>query len=139
MNTICTRCGSTDVSCEAMINPNTGELRNYTDDSFLFGWCEKCGYGSVLTDTDGIKRDIGKMFQQFMEIHGTPDYAVCDIVWKKDNKIESVKIGLSKERKSGKDNEVFFNCSSLRDILSLCEYGKEDFIITAIHYLDKWH
>lgn len=58
MNTICTRCGSPDVSCEAMINPNTNELRNYTDEAFLYGWCETCGFGSILTDTDEVKSEI---------------------------------------------------------------------------------
>ena len=94
MNTICTRCGSPDVSCEAMINPNTNELRNYTDEAFLYGWCETCGFGSILTDTDEVKSEIEKYFRQFMELHvEEPDYAVCDIVWKDSNKIETVKIG----------------------------------------------
>lgn len=134
MNTICTRCGSPDVSCEAMINPNTNELRNYTDEAFLYGWCETCGFGSILTDTDEVKSEIEKYFRQFMELHvEEPDYAVCDIVWKDSNKIETVKIGLSEERGPDGDGDIFFRCGSLPELLSLCEYGKENFLVTEIH------
>lgn len=44
MNVICTKCGGTKVSCEAMIDPNTKEFHNYTDESFQYGWCGKCGH-----------------------------------------------------------------------------------------------
>lgn len=37
MNVICTKCGGTKVSCEAMIDPNTKEFHNYTDESFQYG------------------------------------------------------------------------------------------------------
>ena len=54
MNVICTKCGGTKVSCEAMIDPNTKEFHNYTDESFQYGWCDQCGHGTVLTDTDEV-------------------------------------------------------------------------------------
>lgn len=41
-----------------MIDPNTKEFHNYTDESFQYGWCGKCGHGTVLTDTDEVKEDI---------------------------------------------------------------------------------
>lgn len=135
MNTICTRCGSLDVSCEAMINPNTNELRNYTDEAFLYGWCETCGDSSILTDTDEVKSEIEKYFRQFIELHvEEPDYAVCDIVWKDSNKIETVKIRLSTDCNPNGDEDVFFYCNSLAELLSLCEYGKENFLVTEIRY-----
>lgn len=34
MSTICSRCHSTKVSCEAIVNPNTKEFIHYTDESF---------------------------------------------------------------------------------------------------------
>ncbi len=139
MNTICTRCGSLDVSCEAMINPNTNELRNYTDEAFLYGWCDTCGFGSILTDTDEVKSEIKKYFRQFMELHvEEPDYAVCDIVWKYSNKIETVKIKLSTDCNPNGDYDVFFYCNSLSELLSLCEYGKEDFLVTEIHSFENF-
>lgn len=43
MKVICTQCGGINVACEAMINPNDKKFRNYTDEAFLYGWCEDCG------------------------------------------------------------------------------------------------
>mgnify|MGYP000323179872 CR=1 FL=1 len=31
MGYICTRCGGTNVTCEAIVNPNTGEIIDYGD------------------------------------------------------------------------------------------------------------
>ena len=36
-NVICCKCGSTNVTCEAMINPNTKDFDHYTDESFQYG------------------------------------------------------------------------------------------------------
>ena len=133
-NTICTRCGSLDVSCEAIINPNTNELRNYTDEAFLYGWCEECGDSSILTDTDEVKSEIEKYYQQFMEWHTErPDYAVCDIVWKDSNNTQTVKIKLSADCNPNGNHDSNFHCNSLAELLSLCEYGKEGFLVTVIH------
>ena len=67
MNVICTKCGGTKVSCEAMIDPNTKEFHNYTDESFQYGWCGKCGHGTVLTDTDEVKEEIDRIYQRYVE------------------------------------------------------------------------
>lgn len=96
MNVICTKCGGTKVSCEAMIDPNTKEFHNYTDESFQYGWCGKCGHGTVLTDTDEVKEDIDRIYQRYVEEKKEePEYAVCVVVWKDDNNSEHVKIRLS--------------------------------------------
>lgn len=34
MGYICTRCGGTNVACEAIVNPNTGKIIDYFDGSF---------------------------------------------------------------------------------------------------------
>lgn len=94
MNVICTKCGGTKVSCEAMIDPNTKEFHNYTDESFQYGWCGKCGHGTVLTDTDEVKEDIDRIYQRYVEEKKEePEYAVCVVVWKDDNNSEHVKSG----------------------------------------------
>lgn len=94
MNVICTKCGGTKVSCEAMIDPNTKEFHNYTDDSFQYGWCGKCGHGTVLTDTDEVKEDIDRIYQRYVEEKKEePEYAVCVVVWKDGNNSELVKSG----------------------------------------------
>lgn len=50
-----------------MIDPNTKEFHNYTDESFQYGWCGKCGHGTVLTDTDEVKEDIDRIYQRYVE------------------------------------------------------------------------
>lgn len=50
MNIICSKCGGTDILCEAMIDPNTKKFSHYTDESFLYGWCNDCWKGTILTE-----------------------------------------------------------------------------------------
>lgn len=77
-----------------MIDPNTKEFHNYTDESFQYGWCGKCGHGTVLTDTDEVKEDIDRIYQRYVEEKKEePEYAVCVVVWKDDNNSEHVKSG----------------------------------------------
>lgn len=57
MSTICSKCHSTKVSCEAIVNPNTKEFIHYTDESFDYGWCDDCDEGQVLVDTEEIKAE----------------------------------------------------------------------------------
>ena len=52
MSIICTRCGGTQVVCEATINPNTKVITEISDDSLQFGRCETCKVRSVLTDVE---------------------------------------------------------------------------------------
>lgn len=44
MSIICTRCGGTQVVCEATINPNTKVITEISDDSLQFGRCETVRY-----------------------------------------------------------------------------------------------
>lgn len=41
MGYICTRCGGTNVVCEAIVNPNTGKIIDYLDESFMHAICSK--------------------------------------------------------------------------------------------------
>ncbi len=58
MSVICTRCVSTNVACEAIVNPNGNVFKRYTDESFLYGQCEDCGTCPELTDPDEVKMDL---------------------------------------------------------------------------------
>lgn len=42
MGYICTRCGGTNVTCEAIVNPNTGKIIDYFDGSFMHAICAGC-------------------------------------------------------------------------------------------------
>lgn len=131
MNIICSKCGGTNIMCEAMIEPNTKKFDHYTDESFLHGWCNDCHTGTVLTDVDEVKNNMSKQYLVFKEPYGIePQYTNCRIVWKDDREQEDVKIMLS----AGLDGEdVFYNCNSLNGLLSLAECGNEDFIITECY------
>lgn len=42
MKVICTRCGGTNIACEAIVNPNTGKIIDYLDESFMHANCGDC-------------------------------------------------------------------------------------------------
>ena len=84
-NVICCKCGSTNVTCEAMINPNTKDFDHYTDDSFQYGWCDNCKTGVVISDTSEVKKGISQKYKEFTETYNTePQLALCRI-WKLRN------------------------------------------------------
>lgn len=136
MKVICTKCGCTDVSCEATINPNTKEFKDYTDESFLYGWCENCKTGVIISDTDEIQEEIQKEFDEFVKNNGKePHYANCEIVWKDTDGSQEVKIQLSGD--TGEDDDIFFYCQSLNGLKSLATFGCEDFIVTEINSFEQ--
>jgi hypothetical protein len=136
MNVICTRCGGTDVSCEATINPNTKEFKDYTDESFLYGWCESCKTGVIISDTDEIQVEMQKKFDEFVKNNSNePHYANCEIVWKDTDGSQEVKIQLSGD--TGEDDDMFFYCQSLNGLKSLAAFGCEDFIVTEINSFER--
>lgn len=76
MAVICTKCGSTDVLCEALVNPNTEKVVSYHDGAFMYGYCNNCKDESMLTDTEGVKCDMENKYRQFCKVRKKkPDYA----------------------------------------------------------------
>ena len=65
MAVICTKCGSTDVLCEALVNPNTEKVVSYHDGAFMQGFCENCKDESVIVDTNGVKCDMEISYLKF--------------------------------------------------------------------------
>lgn len=83
MKAICTRCGGTNIACEAIVNPNTGKIIDYLDESFMHANCGDCKEEVVITDVDRVKKDIDSMFFEFVKKNGKePEYVECQIVWK---------------------------------------------------------
>ena len=133
MSIICTRCGGTQVVCEATVNPNTQVITEIADDSLQSGWCETCKVRSVLTDVEKTKAAIKSGFAGFVEVNGRkPHYASCRIVWKYTNDSEDVKIRLLESGESI-GNDMFFSCNSLHALESLAKFGKEPFIVTECY------
>lgn len=131
MSILCSKCGGTAITCEAMIDPNTKRFDHYTDESFLYGWCNGCKTGTVLTDVDEVKNEMVEKYRTFVQSNGfEPQYADCRIAWKDTRDTCDVRIMLS----AGIDSDdIFYNCSSLNGLLSLAEYGNEDFLVTECH------
>ena len=133
MSIICTRCGGTQVVCEATVNPNTQVITEISDDSLQFGQCETCKARSVLTDVEKTKADIKSGFAEFVKVNGRkPHYADCRIVWKDTNDSEDVKIRLL-DSGEGIETGMFFFCNSLHALESLAGFGKEPFIVTKCY------
>lgn len=134
MKVICTRCGGMNVACEAMINPNDKSFRNYTDEAFIYGWCDDCGYGVVLSDVDEVKTDIDKLHADYCAGHETePLYAQCEIVWKYVSFTEPqpVTIKLSTDVDDTTDEKILFYCNGIDGLKSLTEFEDGDFILTG--------
>lgn len=142
MKVICTKCGRKNVACEAMINPNDKSFRNYTDEAFLYGWCEDCGNEVVLSDVDEVKTNIDKLYADYGARHDTePIYAQCEIVWKKGyDSYASPKpatIKLSTDIDDSNDEKILFYCNDIEELKSLAEFGGEDFVLTDCFSLTR--
>lgn len=98
MGYICTRCGGTNVVCEAIVNPNTGKIIDYLDESFMHAICSNCENEVIISNIEGVKHEIDLRFHEFVEKTGKePEYVECQIVWKKtgDEQRKTIKLSLS--------------------------------------------
>lgn len=67
MGYICTRCGGTNVACEAIVNPNTGKIIYYFDESFMHAICSNCKNEVIISNIEGVKHEIDLRFHEFVE------------------------------------------------------------------------
>ena len=67
MGYICTRCGETNVVCEAIVNPNTGKIIDYLDESFMHAICSNCENEVIISNIEGVKHEIDLRFHEFVE------------------------------------------------------------------------
>ena len=82
-----------------------------------------------------LKEKIEEKFNTFTKNHSyEPRYASVQIKFKGYEEPEDMIIKLFESYDSEwEDNQIFFYCRSLGDLLSLCNEGCEDFIITDIY------
>lgn len=81
MGYICTRCGGTNVTCEAIVDPNTGKIIDYFDGSFMHAICAGCENEVIISNVEGVKHEIDLRFHEFVERTGKePEYVECQIV-----------------------------------------------------------
>lgn len=112
-NIVCSRCGSANVRCEAMVNPNTKGFDHFTDEAFYYGWCENCGLGVALTDKEEIRNEILEKYHRFKKENACePHYANCRIVQRDSGQVKDVRIMLSPDTGMA-DDGIFFYCHTL--------------------------
>lgn len=134
MSVICTRCGGTNIACEAIVNPNTGKIIDYLDESFMHANCGDCKEEVVITDVDRVKKDIDSMFFEFVKKNGKePEYVECQIVWKDTGDDQRTTIKLSLSINDDDNDNVFYYCNGIESLKSLVEYGVGEFIV-----IDCW-
>lgn len=80
-----------------------------------------------------MKKQIEQMYANFMaENNAEPRYAGVTIQFLDDGSLLDVTIKLY-GNVGADDDEIFYYCDSLCDLLSLTEQGVEDFVINQIH------
>lgn len=122
MKVICTRCGGTNIACEAIVNPNTGKIIDYLDESFMHANCGDCKEEVVITDVDRVKKDIDSMFFEFVKKNGKePEYVECQIVWKDTGDDQRTTIKLSLSINDDDNDNVFYYCNGIESLKSLVE------------------
>lgn len=129
-NIVCSRCGSANVRCEAMVNPNTKGFDHFTDEAFYYGWCENYGLGGALTDKEEIRNEILEKYHRFKKENACePHYANCRIVQRDSGQVKDVRIMLSPDTGMA-DDGIFFYCHTLERLIGLSVPGRESFTLT---------
>lgn len=97
MGYICTRCGGTNVACEAIVNPNTGKIIDYFDGSFMHAICSNCENEVIISNIEEVKHEIDLRFHEFVERTGKVGYfrgsekegqVFCDMITERIEKYE---------------------------------------------------
>ena len=77
MSVVCSICGGARMTCTAVVDPNTEVFAEFGFEAFCDGPCADCG-SVVLTDPDGVGREIGRRYTAFRAESGNaPCYALC--------------------------------------------------------------
>lgn len=130
--TICTRCGSMNVACDAVINPNTKEFKDYGSEAFLYGTCNDCDNSTYLVDVIEICRKLRAEYDYFLQTMGKePQVLSCQIVRKAPYDYKDVRIQLTPGNREGDD--IFFKCDGFSALKRLTELDNEDFIISWVY------
>lgn len=129
--TICPNCFSTDVRCQAWVNPNNHYFDAFTKDSLENGKCYVCDFVGELVCVDDNIQKIDKLYKEYIaEYNDEPRYVQCLVMYTDDmDSQDHVYIKLSSDFDEETDGDVFYFCNGVHDVKSLCDKGVEDFII----------
>lgn len=137
MKIICTRCGSTKITCEAWINPNEPETKkaidHFSDDSFNYGACPACDQFVCLTDVDEVRKNVEEKYRAYKEQSVEEPFAArCEITYcSKQNSTEEVVVKIGRDEKGSKNYFPF--CEDIEGLKALCDKTSENFIITEVY------
>ena len=82
---------------------------------------------------------ISRKYEKFLKQHKKePSYASATVMWKDDGKTCDIMFKLSCDYDETEDDQIFFYCNGVDDLISLSKEGMEDFTILAdtIEFLD---
>lgn len=137
MKIICTRCGSTGITCEAWINPNEPEtnkaIDHFSDDSFNYGNCPVCDRFVCLTDVGEVRKNIEEKYRAYKEQSRQEPFAArCEITYSsKQNGTEDVLVKIGCDKNGSKSYFPF--CEDIEGLKALCDKTRDNFIITEIY------
>lgn len=79
---------------------------------------------------DEVRKEIGNRYLKYYSETGhEPHYADCVIRWNDTLETTEVRIAVSMDSDTEKDDEIFYYCDSLNDLKALADKGGEDFIV----------
>lgn len=137
MKIICTRCGSTKITCEAWINPNESTTQevidHFSDDSFNYGNCQACNQFVSLIDVDEVRKNLKEKYLAYKdESEREPFAACCEITYcSKKNGTEEVLVKIGCDAKGNKNYFPF--CEDIEGLEFLCDKTNASFIITEVY------
>ena len=132
MKIICTKCGSTNIICEVWMNPNTGEIHHFSDESLEYEACWDCNEYCLLTDVEDTKETLQELYKSFKGSNKRePGYLHCDVMKKDGMKGVNVYIKIGKTGIADKTYGIdsIYTCKDLDELSSLCDFNKHGFSI----------
>lgn len=87
-----------------------------------------------------IKNHIEQSYETYVQENGkNPSVARVQIQWKDDGNTCEVNIYIDGcGTLEGTDDDIFYYCDSVEDLISLSEDGVEDFIVTDFYYFFEY-
>lgn len=116
---VCSFCGSENVTSQAIVNPNTEEIKDFTCMSFYDGYCENCSDTVLLTQPEEVQKEIRQKLEGFTG-NDNLRFAVCDIIDKDRNHVSKVKMGIRSLNSDFNNNECYWVCGDMDELEALC-------------------
>lgn len=137
--TICPHCFSTNVRCQAWINPNTKDFCEYIKSSFDNGQCFDCGKDGELIPVSANIQTIDNLYEEYIAHHKEePQYVQCLVTYIDQKYFDAhflikLSTGFDEEKDQGTDHF----CNGLEDLKTLCDKSAQNFVIRKIYCFDN--